>query len=157
SVSGAQIAEWSYRVGPARVTQSILLLASRRIALLSALVEGRPPLSRCQSIRLALPPSIQAAPLRGCRGFPLIGSSGRDSAQVIPIALPSLPYETERGSLLTESDRLVLSQTPTGRRCWLPLLISWDSSRNRRSTSWRVLTVTERSKAVPPGRAFAAR
>ena len=54
-------------------------------------------------------------------------------------------------------DSLVLTQAAAGRRCWLPLLVSWDSVRNRKNTAWRVLTVTERSKAVPPARAFAAR
>ena len=157
SVAGAEIAEWSYRLGTKKVTQTILLLAGRRIALLSALFEAQGPLPGSHIVRLELPPSIVAAPLRGCRGFRLTGSKRRDSAQVLPIALPSLSYDTERGSFLAEGDQLVLSQTPAGRRCWLPLLVSWDSARNRKTTTWRVLTVTERSKAVPHGRAFAAR
>src|SRR5262249_24962678 len=64
SVAGAEIAEWSYRLGPEKVTQTILLLAGRRVALLSALFEARAPRSQCHSLRLALPPSIRASPLR---------------------------------------------------------------------------------------------
>jgi hypothetical protein len=157
SVGGAEIAEWSYRLGPERVTQTVLLLAGRRLALLSALLEARAPLTRCHSLRLALPPSIHATSLRGCRGFRLTEARIRESAQVLPIALPSLPYETERGKFFTHGDQLVLSQSPAGRRSWLPLLVSWDAARNRKTSSWRVLTVTERFKAVPPERAFAAR
>jgi hypothetical protein len=157
SVGGAEIAEWSYRLGNARVTQTIVLLVGRRIALLSALFATPAPLPRSHSVRLALPPSVVAAPLRGCRGFRLAGPKRSDSAQVLPLALPSLSYETERGSFLATGDLLALTQASAGRRCWLPLLVSWDSARNRGTTTWRVLTVTERSKAVPPGRAFAAR
>ena len=38
-----------------------------------------------------------------------------------------------------------------GRRCWLPLLVSWDPARNRKTLSWRILTVSERSRAVTAG------
>ena len=64
--------------------------------------------------------------------------------------------------LIAESFRprvmqLVLNQTAIGRRAWLPLLVSWDSLRNRKDVHWRVLTVSERSRIVGPDRAFAAR
>jgi hypothetical protein len=157
SAGGAELAEWSYRLGTTRVTQTILLLAGRRIALLSALFEARAPLTGRGSVRLALPPSIVAAPIHGYRGFRLTGPKRSDSAQVLPISLPSLSYDTDRGTFHATGDSLVLTHAPAGRRCWLPLLVSWDATRNRKITTWRVLTVTERSKAVPPGRAFAAR
>jgi hypothetical protein len=157
SVSGAEIAEWSYRVGPARVTQTILLLGGRRMALLSALFEARAPLSSSLSVRLSCPPSIKALPLAACRGFRLNGPKRRESAQVLPIGLPCLPYETDRGALVAQDNVLLLGQAPAGRRCWLPLLVSWDSARSRRRASWRILTVSERGKAVPPDRAFAVR
>ena len=51
----------------------------------------------------------------------------------------------------------MLSHKPAGRRCWLPLLVSWDPARNRKRVTWRVLTVTERCKAVRPDRAVAIR
>ncbi len=44
-----------------------------------------------------------------------------------------------------------------GRRCWLPLLSSWDPARNRKTLTCRILTVSERSRAVTADRAFAAR
>ena len=52
---------------------------------------------------------------------------------------------------------LLLGQAPAGRRSWLPLLVSWDRARIGRHVTWRVLTVSERGKAVGPGRAFAVR
>jgi hypothetical protein len=157
SVAGAEIAEWSYRSGTAKVTQTILLLAGRRIALLSALFESKAPFPQRHSVRIALPPSVVAGPLKGCRGFRLTCPKRSDSAQVLPLALPSLSYETERGSFLATGGLLTLMQASATRRCWLPLLVSWNPARNRKTTTWRVLTVTERFKAVPPGRAFAAR
>ncbi len=42
------------------------------------------------------------------------------------------------------STTLILRQAPSGRRCWLPLLVSWDPERHRKPLSWRVLTVSER-------------
>jgi hypothetical protein len=157
SVSGAEMAEWSYRIGQTKVTQSILLLGGRRLALFSALVEARVPLSSNLRVRLSCPPSIKAEPLAACRGIRLIGPTRRESGQVLPIGLPALPYETERGSFLAKDDGLLLHQAPVGRRCWLPILVSWNSARIRRRATWRVLTVSERGKAVSPERAFAVR
>jgi hypothetical protein len=108
-------------------------------------------------MRLGLPPAIAAAPVEGSRALLLTGSKRRGSAQVLPIALPSLPYPTERGRLQAEGHELVLEQSSAGRRGWLPLLVSWDPSRHRKRLHWRILTVSERSRSVPPERALAAR
>ncbi len=148
SVSGAEMAEWSYRLGRARVTQTILLLGGRRLALLSALFESRSALAPSLNVRLSCPQSIKAGHLAACRGFRLSGPKRRESAQVLPIGLPCLPYETERGAFLAQDDVLLLGQAPEGRRCWLPLLVSWDAARNRRRASWRILTVS-RAAARP--------
>jgi hypothetical protein len=157
SVSGSEVAEWSFRSGDARVTQTALLLGGRRLALLSALFEARAALPSSLGFRISLPSPIAAAPLGDRRGFRLKAPGQRPTALVIPIGLPSLQYDTARGAFLATDDALVLNQASAGRRCWLPLLVSWDSARNRKEVSWRVLTVSERSKAVRPGRAFAAR
>ena len=157
SVSGTEIAEWSYRMKAARITQTILLLGGRRLALLSVLFEARTALDGSLSVRLAVPPAIAVAPINDCRGFRLTGPSRRDSAQVLPIGLPSRAYDTDRGGFHSRNDSLVLSHRQAGRKCWLPLLVSWDPARNRKGVTWRVLTVTERSKAVRPERAVAIR
>ena len=47
SVSGTEIAEWSYRLKAARITQTVLLLGGRRLALLLGLFRG----SNCASTR----------------------------------------------------------------------------------------------------------
>ena len=75
----------------------------------------------------------------------------------LPIGLPCLPYVTDRGRFQLEGRDLVLTQAGDCRRRWLPVLVSWDSARNRKAVNWRVLTVSERSRPVPPDRAFAAR
>ena len=54
-------------------------------------------------------------------------------------------------------DGLELSVNPRGRRCWLPIVVSWDAQRHRKRLSWRVLTVSEQSRACPPDVAFAVR
>ncbi len=50
-----------------------------------------------------------------------------------------------------------LSIAAKGRRCWLPLLVSWDPRRHRKRLSWRVLTVAQDSKVCGPDVAFAVR
>ncbi len=158
SGSVADLAEWSYRAGRARITRSALLLRGRRLALLSALVEGPESSSDPgRTMRLSLPPTIMAAPQEGSRALVLAEPKRRGSAQVLPIGLPCLPYETDRGRFQVEGRELALTQSNAGRRGWLPLLVSWDPGRHRKPVSWRILTVSERSRAVPPGRAFAAR
>ena len=77
--------------------------------------------------------------------------------RVLPVGLPRLPYETERGSFTEEGREIVLRQRQEGRRCWLPLLASWDPVRNRKGVQWRVLTVSEKSKPCAPETAFAVR
>ena len=157
SAGGAEIAEWSYRLGTARVTQTVFLLGGRRLALLAALFESSQSLSGSLSVCLTVPPAVAAERMKDCRGLRLTGRKKSDRAQVLPLALPSLAYDTVRGDLQSKGNTLELRQAAAGRRSWLPLLVSWDSARNRKETSWRVLTVSERSKSVGPAKAFAAR
>ena len=157
SAGGAEIAEWSYRLGTARVTQTVFLLGGRRLALLAALIESSQSLSGSLSVCLDVPPAVAAERMKDCRGLRLTGRKKSDKAQVLPLALPSLAYDTARGDLQFKGNRLELRQAAAGRRGWLPLLVSWDPARNRKVASWRVLTVSERSKAVGPAKAFAAR
>ena len=70
--------------------------------------------------------------------------------QALPIGLPCAAYATDRGIFKTEVTELVLKQTAIGRKSWLPLLVSWDSARNRKDLHWRILTVSERSPIVSP-------
>ena len=156
--SAADLAEWSYRAGQDRITRSALLLRGRHLALLSVLIEGGASSSDTGwTMRLSLPPAIAAAPMAGRRAVLLSESKRRGSAQVLPIGLPCLPYATDRGRFQVEGHELALTRAPGGRRCWLPLLVSWDPTRNRKAVNWRVLTVSERSRAVPSDRALAAR
>jgi hypothetical protein len=76
---------------------------------------------------------------------------------VLPLALPALPYPSERGSIEIDGRSLVLRQRTEGKRAWLPLLVSWNPERNRKPVRWRVLTVTERSTVLGPHLAMAIR
>jgi hypothetical protein len=157
SDSSGALAEWSYRAGEARVTPSAWLSSEHSLALLSVLVEDRSTHPSVRAMSVSLCPGIAAAPIDNCRGVALRPPNGRGTAQVLPIGLPSLPYETERGAFDARNDSLVLKQASAGRRTWLPLLVSWDAKRHRKDVHWRVLSVSEKSRNVPPDRAFAVR
>jgi hypothetical protein len=155
--SSANLAEWSYRASEARISQSVLVLHEHSLALLSVLFDQRAARHSSLGLRISVPPTIAAAPAVNSRAFVLTESSKRGSAQVLPIGLPSLPYPTDRGAFHAEDNRLVLSHAAGGRRCWLPMLVSWDSQRHRKDLHWRILTVSEKSRKVQPDRAFAVR
>ena len=158
SRSSADLVEWTYRVDGLRMTRSALLLRGRHLALLSILAEGPEAAWGAEpTMRLAMPPDVEAGPIEQSRALVLAEPGHRGAAQAIPLALPCLPYPTERGSFRATEHELVLRQKPDGRRCWLPVLVSWDNDRHRKPLSWRILTVSEKSRVVPSDRAFAAR
>ncbi|MHB1557581.1 MAG: hypothetical protein ACYC61_08890 [Isosphaeraceae bacterium] len=158
--STADLLEWTIREGDARITRSAVLLRGRRMALISAQAE-RPAAAAAwpgsPALALTIAPDLTAGPVRESRALALTGPGRRGAAQVLPIALPCRPYPTDRGSLRAEGGRLVLRVAPAGRRCWLPLLVSWDTARHRSPPTWRVLTVSERARAVGTDRAVAVR
>jgi hypothetical protein len=155
--SSATLAEWSYRAGDAKITQSALMLGGVSLALFSTLFEYPAPRQAVAGMSVSLWPEITAAPIENNRGIALKPASGRGSAQVLPIGLPSLPYLTDRGTFLAQNDQLVVKHGSAGRRSWVPLLVSWDAKRHRKDVQWRVLSVSEKSRNVGPDRAFAAR
>jgi hypothetical protein len=159
STSTADLAEWTFRCSGLTVTRSALLLRGRQTAIFSEQMAGRTAITTPIASMYALPPGVSAEPLPGCRGMLLRPAGKRATAQVLPLALPCLPYETERGEFGGRGDGggLSLSVMPRGRRAWLPLLVSWNPERNRKKLSWRILTVSERSKICPPDQAFAVR
>ncbi len=144
--------EWTFRVGDARVVRTAALLRQSQLALIADEVQG--PGSEA-GMRVELASGVMTAPIPERRGLSLNHAGG--SARVWPIGLPCVDYPTERGSLTVEGGALQLRQAKPGRRCWLPLVVSWDPVHNRRAAFWRVLTVSERSRTCPPGVAFAAR
>ena len=153
----ADLAEWSYRAGNARISHSALVLRGRSLALLSVLVETREVPDPAMRLRVSIAPGITAAPVADSRAMLLAAPNKSGSAQVVPIGLPALPYPTDRGVFQAEDDAVVLSQAARGRRTWLALLVSWDSQRRRRILEWRELTVSENSRKVQPEKAFAVR
>lgn len=151
----ADVAEWSFRTATARIVRTAVLLRGRQLALLADQWEGA---GAAATLRLAPGPGVEARLQSDSRALALTPAAGRrGSARVIPLALPALPFPTERGSLAVVGREIVLQRLQPGRRCWLPLLVSWRADRDRRPTFWRTLTVSERSRACPPEVAFAAR
>jgi hypothetical protein len=156
--SNADIAEWTFRAGALRVSRAAVMLRGRKFALLADLVEGVKPPTILET-RWGLPSGSIADPIDGSRARTLRTESALTSAQAIPLALPSLPYETDRGrfDFEPETREIVLTQAAPGTRAWLPLVLSWDQRRRRKRLEWRILTVSENYRACPPDTAWAAR
>jgi len=159
SSSAADFAEWSFRLGDVRVTRAALLLRGQKTALLGDQIDGRSMLSETVSALYSLPPDVVAKPMADCRGMLLRRPETKSAALALPLALPALPYSTDRGQFGVAADggSLDYRVTPRGRRCWLPLLVTWDPKRRRKRVSWRVLTVAENGRICGPDQAFAAR
>jgi hypothetical protein len=135
----ADLFEWSFRRGEARVIRSALLLRGRRMALLAEDISGP---DATTSLALDIEPGVQAADRPGSPVVRL--KAGRTlRAEVVPLGLPATGGA---GRLQVESGRLILAQDTPARRAWVPLLVCWDGERNRRGVSWRPLTITERSR-----------
>ncbi|MDB5351676.1 MAG: hypothetical protein JWN86_2923 [Planctomycetota bacterium] len=149
----ADRAEWSFRVGDARVVRTAVLLRGRKLALLAD--EWIGAAGGNISGRFSVADGVEVAPVTDSRALSL--KINRASARAFPLALPALPYATDRGSLVYQDGELVLTQKVDSRRVWAPLLLSWDKLRNRRPARWRRLTVSEKSKNCPSDIAFAAR
>ncbi len=159
SSSAADLLEWSYRSAGLRLTRTALLLRGRKLALLGDQIDGKDLPGRLLETEFGLPAGVTAEPIPGCRGLLLRTSSGRATAQVLPLALPAAPSETDCGQFRVLDDRghLALGRRARGGRCWLPLLVSWDPRRHRKRLSWRVLTVAQDSRVCAPDVAFAVR
>jgi hypothetical protein len=159
SSSAADHCEWSLRLGGHRITRTAVLLRGQRLALLGEQVDYRSRPSEPLAMSIDLAPGIMSESIPRSRALKLRASVGKSNTQAIPIALPSLPYETDRGRFETsaEGSRLTLQVAPRGNKCWLPLVLSWDGRRQRKNLQWRVLTVTEDAKVCGPDVAFAAR
>lgn len=154
SSSSADVYEWSFRLGAATVTRSLVLVRGRRLALLAEQVDGA---GGPEGWRVDLDPGVTVRPIPETRGLFLVGPGGRPMAQALPLGLPCAPGSDERGTFGLEDGRLALRQADAGRRRWRPLLVSWEGLRNRKAVVWRTVTVAEKSKACEPGVAFAAR
>ena len=154
SQSSADAAEWSFKVGRARVVRTAVLMRGRKIALLAEQWDGP---NDPGGTRWSLAEGVDVTKSEENRGLALSQARTKLSPRALPIALPRLPYATDRGGLAHEGGGLVLRQVPTGRRSWRPLLVSWDPKRDRKALQWRALTVSEDSKACAPDVAFAAR
>jgi hypothetical protein len=148
--------EWSFRVGTARVLRSAVLLRGRRLAILGEQWDGP---GDPGEFRLGLAANIHAEAMPESRGLELLPERARQRAQIFPIGLPRLPFETDKGSLRQIDSEIVLREPMMAaqRRIWRPLVVSWDPKRNRQPVHWRTLTLTESSRECPPGTAFAAR
>jgi hypothetical protein len=148
----ADYLEWSFQAGSTRVIRSAILLRGRQLALLA---EQHERIRGGAEIRLEIAPGCAPEHVPGSRAVRL--GAGRSSVRILPLGLPPSPYPTDRGSFDIEENRVVLRHNSNESRLWMPLLISWAPGRNRKDVRWRVLTVSEKSRAVPQSVAFAVR
>ena len=145
--------EWSFRQGANRVTRVAAYLRGRSMAVLGEQVDG-PPAAE-ESLSLTLSDGVKAKPVADSRLIALTKSGSKTAAWALPLGLPALPYETDRGRFeIVEDGHVVrLTQPATDRRRFRIVLIGWD----RPPRTWRLATVAEKSKNCPPVVAFAAR
>jgi hypothetical protein len=148
------LAEWSFRVGEARVAQLAFLLRGRRLALLAQQVTGS--VQPC-AFSIGCPSAVRARTRVPSRALYLTRPRQKGAISLLPIGLPAAAYETDRGALRFADGRVTLTQALTGQRTFMPLVLSWHPDRDRRAPHWRVLTVTQERKVCKPGVAFAAR
>lgn len=153
--SKADFFAWEFRAGDLRVRRIALLLRGRELALIADDVRG--PAGATITTSIPFGPGLEPSKHPDFRGVRL-RKGNQGTALVIPPMLPCSPYETKRGSFEIEEGRLVLRQ-PLGERgrAWLPLLISWDSARNRKPWDWRPLTITQGGRMSSPEAAAAVR
>lgn len=157
--ASADVAEWTFRANGLRIRRVLALLHGRRAALLADQVDGLKAPARLET-SIDVPSAdltVEAVP--DSRALFLRSPVDGKTAQVIPLGLPALPYEPDRGRFEFDADRgaLSLMQSTTGRRTWMPLIVSWNGSRHRKKVSWRALTVAENFKARPSDLAQAVR
>jgi hypothetical protein len=145
SNASVDLAEWSFHAGDLKVVRTALLFRGRRLALLADQIEGKPTAGE---LRIATPEGIDVIPSVEDRSLGLTVGSRLVSPRLIPLGLPYRSTGEERGTFRREGNQneLVLRQPFAGKRGWLPLLISWESGRNRKTLVWRPLTVSQGSK-----------
>ncbi len=142
----ADFLEWTVSAGTSRITKTAVLLRGRNLALLAVAIEGPAEIA---STRVEIPPGGVVSKAEGTRSL-VLDAGPRLPARIVPLALPSLPYETDRGAIAIVEGGIEVQQKAEGRRAWLPLLVSWDRARDRKPLQWRALTVSEKSRVCAP-------
>lgn len=161
--SEADLYEWRFSRGAARITRTLLLIKEFGLGLAAEEVD-RVPNGTVASIEWAIPDAVKPRLVPERRAVLLgVGRSQR-AAMLVPLGLPSLPYPSDLGKFEVAADTTMrcervarLTQRVEGKRLWMPIAICWDRGRNSKPTHWRRLTVTENMKVCRPDVAFAAR
>jgi hypothetical protein len=154
SQSSADVAEWSFRVGRARVTRTAVLLRGRRLGLLAEQWDGPGDPGGWQ---VSLAKGVETLPPTGKPGLALTASRVRVSPRVLPVGVLHPDDPAARDGLRREGHNLLVNQPVVGRRCWRPLLLSWEPRRDRLEPRWRRLMVTQDRRVCGPDEAFAVR
>ena len=157
SSNAAGLAEWSYRAGDARITQTALLLRGRRLALLTVLFEDRSALTRDLQVRIWSAGRDCGGTGRGLPRHPAdrAEEAGWSAGAADRAALPVVPQRSRR---VSGPGRRTRPEARLGRPALLAAAARFVGPATQpQRLQWRVLTVSERSRIVPPDRAFAAR
>ncbi len=110
------------------------------LALIADRVEGKPAFAKMRvGLRRDRGDPLREQSQPGARAGPPPGLT----ASPIPLGVPFRATRAGQESFQREGDDLVLRQPIEERRGWLPLLVTWDSGRNRKPLVWRQLTVSE--------------
>jgi hypothetical protein len=135
-----------------RLERQILLARADRFLLLAdallAPAGESAPLELHYDGSLALQPEAAFAPASQTREGRLHWKQ-RAIASVVPLALPEWRADFGHAELAASAGRLSLAQKALGGNLYAPLWIDLDRSRQRRSLTWRRLTVAENLTIVP--------
>jgi hypothetical protein len=75
--------------------------------------------------------------------------ANKQRTAILPLGLHEWRCDPRGGTLVSESGRLTLSDTATGRALYSGLVIDLDPSRSKKPRTWRQLTVSEALEIVP--------
>lgn len=146
--------EWTYRTDRGRVTRTAVLLRGRGLALLAEQRTG--DLARDPApLRFDLPAGLAAVRLGDSPVLALSAGRGRPAARAFALddAPPDRPAPGPR-LLDASGSSLTLRPAPGGgKRAWLALVVSW----GKPPSTWRALTVTDKSRICRPGLAVGYR
>jgi hypothetical protein len=154
SQNSADVAEWSFRVGRARVTRTAVLLRGRRLGLLAEQWDGPGDPGGWQ---VSLAEGVETLPPAGNPGLALAARRVRVSPRILPVGVPRSDDPAARDYLRREGRDLVVNQPASGRCSWRPLLLSWEPRRDRHGPQWQRLMVTQDRRVCGHDEAFAVR
>jgi len=146
--------------GGLQIERQVVMLPDDRIVLVADAVT-RPaagPATEQPALRLEtvmpLAAALEGEPAEETRELLVYDTKPR--LLVLPLGLPEW-RSAGRGGLAATADGLVLEQDASGSRCYAPLWLDLDASRQGLPLTWRQLTVADTRRNLPPHQAVGFR